>query len=258
MQNLRVTTIQSKIHWENISANLEMFEQKLQSLTNKTDVVVLPEMFTTGFSMNAKRLAENMDSQTVQWFLKQSAATNAAIIGSFIAVENENYYNRLVVAFPDGSYQFYDKRHLFSLAGEHRTFTAGTEQLIVEWKGWKICPLVCYDLRFPVWSRNTEGYDLLVYIANWPRPRSHAWKTLLEARAIENQSYTVGVNIVGQDGTGLSYSGDSSVVDFAGKVLHRVSETEGIFTINLSCEEQENFRNKLQFLADRDTFKIEK
>lgn len=256
MQTLRLTTIQSSLHWENISANLEMFDQKLQALTGKTDLVVLPEMFTTGFSMNAPRLAESMDGQTVQWLLEQSNALNAVVLGSFIAVENEKYYNRIVVAFPDGNLQIYNKRHLFSLADEHLTFTAGNELLVFEWKGWKICPLICYDLRFPVWSRNTDLYDLLIYAANWPDRRRQAWKTLLAARAVENQSYTVGVNRVGSDGMGHAYGGDSSVIDYNGNVLYRVSDTEGIFTIELSLEKQIEFRNKLQFLPDRDVFEI--
>ncbi len=258
MQTLRCTTIQSSLQWENIAANLKIFEQKMKPLSGTTDLVVLPEMFTTGFSMNAVPLAEKMDGQTMQWLIGQAASLNAAIIGSFIAVENEKYYNRLAVVFPDGTYHFYDKRHLFTLADEHLTFTAGNKLMIVEWKGWKICPLICYDLRFPVWSRNTDNYDLLIYIANWPSTRRQAWKCLLEARAVENQSYTVGVNRVGSDGTGLSYSGDTSVVDYAGNVLYRVAESAGVFTLELSHKAQVDFRNKLQFLTDRDVFEIQK
>jgi len=258
MQTLRLTTVQASLHWENITDNLEMFTQKLKPLKGTTDLVVLPEMFTTGFSMDAKKLAEGMDKQTVQWLVHQSNTINSVVLGSFIAVENDNYYNRLVVAFPDGSFQVYDKRHLFSLAGEHLTFTAGKELLIFEWKGWKICPLICYDLRFPVWSRNTDLYDLLIYTANWPDRRRQAWKALLAARAVENQSYTIGVNRVGSDGTGLSYAGDTSVIDYNGNVLYRASDTEGIFTIELFKEKQNEFRNRLQFLPDRDDFEIKK
>lgn len=258
MQTLRLTTIQSSLHWEDIPANLRMFEQKMQTLPGTTDLVILPEMFTTGFSMDAPRLAETMEGQTMHWLKKQSVLLNAAIIGSFIAVENQKYYNRGVVVFPDGRYKTYDKRHLFTLADEHLTFNSGNEILIVEWKGWRICPLICYDLRFPVWSRNTDNYDLLIYTANWPNRRSHAWKSLLTARAIENQSYTVGVNRVGADGAGLVYSGDTSVIDFSGNVLYRVSDAEGVFTIELNYEAQAEFRNKLSFLADRDIFEIKK
>ena len=258
MQNLRLTTIQTDLHWENISANLEMFDEKVKALKGTTDVIVLPEMFTTGFSMNAKKMAESMDGHAVQWMLKTSNDLNAVVLGSIIIVEDEKYYNRMVVAFPDGNYKVYDKRHLFTLAGEHETFTAGKELLIFEWKGWKICPLICYDLRFPVWSRNTDLYDLLIYVANWPDPRRQAWKTLLSARAIENQSYTVGVNRIGKDGTGLSYAGDTSVIDYNGNVLYRSSDTEGIFTIELFYDKQMDFRKKLQFLPDRDVFEIKK
>ncbi len=255
---LRLTTIQSSLHWENITANLEMFDQKLQALAGTTDVVVLPEMFTTGFSMNAHQFAESMDGQTVAWLLGQSNTLNAVVLGSFIVVENDKYYNRIVTAFPDGSFQIYDKRHLFSLAEEHLTFTAGKELLVFEWQGWKICPLICYDLRFPVWSRNTDLYDLLIYTANWPDRRREAWKALLAGRAVENQSYTVGVNRVGIDGMGNSYAGDSSVIDYNGNVLYRASDTEGVFTIELFLEKQKEFRNKLQFLPDRDVFEIKK
>ena len=258
MKALRLTTIQSSLHWEDIPANLEMFDQKLQALSGKTDIVVLPEMFTTGFSMEAKKLAESMDGSTIDWMLKQSKTIKSVILGSFIAVENGNYYNRLIVAFPEGDYKIYDKRHLFSLAGEHLTFTAGNELLVFEWKGWKICPLICYDLRFPVWSRNTDLYDLLIYTANWPDRRRQAWKALLAARAVENQSYTVGVNRVGNDGTGFSYAGDTSVIDYNGNVLYRASDTEGVFTIELFLEKQIEFRNRLQFLPDRDVFEIKK
>lgn len=258
MKTLRLTTVQSSLHWENIPANHKMFEQKLQPLAGTTDIIVLPEMFTTGFSMEARKLAESMDGSTMKWIIQQAKVINSVILGSFIAVENENYYNRLVVAFPDGSYKVYDKRHLFSLAGEHLTFTAGKELLVFEWKGWKICPLICYDLRFPVWSRNTDLYDLLIYTANWPDRRRQAWKTLLAARAVENQSYTIGVNRVGVDGTGLSYAGDTSVIDYNGNLLYRASDTEGIFTIELFPEKQIEFRNKLQFLPDRDVFEIKK
>ncbi len=258
MERLRLTTVQSTLHWENISDNLKMFEKKLLPLAGTTDLVILPEMFTTGFSMRATQLAEDMNGHTMEWLITNAETIHAAIAGSFIVVENGSYYNRLVFVFPDGSYQFYDKRHLFTLAEEHLTFTAGSELLIVEWKGWRICPLICYDLRFPVWSRNTDSYDLLVYTANWPDRRRQAWKALLAARAVENQSYVAGVNRVGSDGTGLSYAGDTSVIDFAGNVLYRVTDAEGIFTIDLSYKDQMAFRNKLQFLADRDVFEIKK
>ena len=257
MSNLRITTVQSVIHWENIDANLDHFSNKISHLKNQTDVVVLPEMFTTGFSMNPSTLAESMTGKTMKWLTKQAKKINAVITGSFIAEDNGKYYNRLVWMYPNGTYEIYDKRHLFTLAKEHENYESGTRKLIIEWKGWKICPLICYDLRFPVWARNVEGYDLLLYTANWPTARSNAWKTLLEARAIENQCYVVGVNRVGNDGSGLEYAGDSSVIDFGGKVLQRASDIEQVATVEISKSTMEKFRKKLNFLGDRDLFKID-
>ena len=168
MTNLHITTVQTNLQWEAPAANRAMFDSKLEPLAGQTDVVVLPEMFTTGFSMNAAALAENMNGTTLKWMTKQAARLNAVLTGSLIIQEDGNYYNRLVWMRPDGTYDTYDKRHLFTMADEHLTYTAGTERLITEWRGWRVCPLVCYDLRFPVWARNTEGYDLLIYTANWP------------------------------------------------------------------------------------------
>lgn len=255
MSKLTISIIQSSLHWENIDANLNLFSEKLNQI-NRTDLIILPEMFTTGFSMNAEQLAESMDGKTMQWLSTQAANMQAVITGSFIAKENDHYYNRLIWMRPDGTFETYDKRHLFTLAKEHETYTQGTKKLIVEYKGWKICPLICYDLRFPAWSRNVEDYDLLFYMANWPKPRNHHWKTLLMARAIENQSYTVGVNCVGKDGKDFEYSGDSSVIDYTGNLLYQVSDAEDVFTITLDKSKQQAFREKLNFLPDRDSFEI--
>ncbi len=200
---MKVTIIQTHLAWEDKTANLEHFSAHLSALAEATDLIVLPEMFSTGFSMQPERLAEPMDGPTVQWMRAKAADTNAAMVGSLMVREGDCYYNRLVWMFPDGTLQHYDKRHLFSYGTENEHYTAGTNQLLVNWKGWKICPLICYDLRFPVWSRNTMGYDLLLYVANWPERRSLAWNALLAARAIENQSYTVGVNRIGADGNGM-------------------------------------------------------
>lgn len=256
MQNLCVTTVQSSLHWEDKVQNLTMFDQKLQGLVGQTDLIILPEMFTTGFSMNAEGLAESMDGTTMQWLSQQAATTQAVITGSFIAMENGQYFNRLVWMQPDGNYQTYDKRHLFTLAGEQNHYSGGTERLIVEYKGWRICPLVCYDLRFPVWSRNTEHYDLLIYVANFPARRSHAWKSLLVARAIENQAYTIGLNRVGTDENGIYYSGDSVVLDYEGQMRYQISHTEDVFTTSLSYTDLQHFRSKLNFLPDQDRFEI--
>lgn len=254
---LRTTTVQADLAWEDIASNLAKFSLALGDLAGKTDLVVLPEMFGTGFSMDAQRLAEPMDGPTMQWLAKTAEQTGAVVTGSFIATENGRFFNRLVWMRPDGSYAQYDKRHLFSPASEHQTYTAGQEKLVVELNGWKICPLICYDLRFPVWSRNVEGFDLLLYIANWPDRRSHHWKSLLVARAIENQCYVAGVNRCGVDGAGLQYSGDTSVIDFGGKVLHQAAaHVEEISTVPLSREMLLEYRQGLQFLADRDEFEI--
>ena len=251
---LRVTTIQSNLHWENPDANRTMFSEKIKELKGQTDLIILPEMFTTGFSMNTTELAERMDGATMQWLSQQANSVNAVVTGSFIATENGQCFNRLIWMQPDGVFFIYDKKHLFTLAKEHEHYSAGIERLIVELKGWKICPLICYDLRFPVWSRNTDDYDLLIYTASWPVMRAEAWKSLLVGRAIENQSYTIGVNRVGVDGGGYEYSGDSSVIDYTGKRLYCTSNMEDIFTATLDLEKQKHFRSKLNFLADRDEF----
>jgi predicted amidohydrolase len=256
MENLRVTLVQSYLHWEDKTANLQQFTEKLAPLAGHTDLVILPEMFSTGFSMQPAKLAESMDGTTVQWLQAQAQKLNAAITGSFIAQENKHYFNRLVWMRPDGTYETYDKRHLFTYADEHLHYTAGTQHLLVELHGWKILPLICYDLRFPVWSRNTQNYDLLIYIANFPERRNHAWKSLLLARAIENQAYTVGVNRVGNDGNDIAHSGDSCLIDYNGQVLHQVSHLENSFTTTLSHSTQIDFRKRFAFLQDRDKFAV--
>ena len=256
MENLRITTVQSMLHWEGIATNLHMFGEKTAMLKGRTDLIVLPEMFTTGFSMNAAAVAEKMDGTAVHWMRDKSAELDAVITGSLIIEEGGRFFNRLIWMQPDGQLWYYDKRHLFTLAKEHETYTAGTKKLTVKWKGWKICPLICYDLRFPVWSRNAEDYDLLVYVANWPEKRSYHWRQLLIARAIENQCYTIGVNRTGEDKMGFQYTGDTSVVDYSGKVVYRVSEAEDVFTFILSKEKMNRYREKLNFLNDRDKFEI--
>jgi omega-amidase len=256
-ETLRITTIQSSLHWESPRANLAMFAKKMDGLAGQTDVVVLPEMFTTGFSMNASALAEKMDGPTMQWLERQAARLNAVVTGSFIAEDEGRYHNRLVWMQPGGTYKTYDKRHLFTLAGEHNTYTAGIKKPIVECLGWKICPLICYDLRFPVWSRNAEGYDLLIYMANWPDKRGHHWRQLLVARAIENQSYVVGVNRMGEDENGHIYAGDTSVIDYSGRLIYRVSGAEDVFTTALSIPALKAYRRTLQFLPDRDDYRID-
>lgn len=255
-KNLKITIIQSELHWENAEANRAMFSEKIQNIEDETDLVVLPEMFTTGFSMNAKKLAEPNDSDSLNWMISEARKHNCAITGSVIISENDKFYNRLFFVLPDGTYEKYDKKHTFTLAKENETYTAGKERLIVNYKGWKICPLICYDLRFPVWSRNTEDYDVLIYLANWPKVRTVAWDTLLRARAIENMSYCVGVNRVGFDGNDHEYVGHSAVYDVLGKQVSPSAFDEFIETVTLSKEHIESNRKHLQFLNDRDKFTL--
>jgi len=256
-KDFKITIIQSELHWENAEANREMFSEKIRNIEGETDLIILPEMFSTGFSMNAKNLAEENDGETLQWMISEAQKNNCAITGSIIISEKNNFYNRLFFVFSDGSFQKYDKKHTFTLAKENETYSAGNERLIVEYKGWKICPLVCYDLRFPVWARNTEDYDVLMYVANWPKVRTLAWDTLLRARAIENMAYCVGVNRVGFDGNDHEYVGHSAVYDVLGKQISTANfEKEFVETITLSKNNIENTRKHLQFLNDRDSFTL--
>lgn len=253
---MKVSLLQTALSWEDPAANLEQIGAQLAQLPTTTDLVVLPEMFTTGFTMNPAQVAEQTDGPTLDWLREQAAQLNAAITGSFVVQEKGNFYNRLAWVFPDGTYKTYDKRHLFTLAGEDQFYTAGTDRLIVEWKGWKICPLICYDLRFPVWSRNDVGYDLLIYVANWPERRRHHWRSLLMARAIENQVYTIGLNRVGVDGKDIRYTGDSCVIDYAGEIRANLAIDSSTVTIELDQASQVAFRERYAFLADQDSFTI--
>ncbi len=257
MQDLKITLIQTKLFWQDKTANLKMFGEKIAAIDEQTDLIVLPEMFSTGFSMNAKELAEQNNDGTVTWLKAQAKLSKAVITGSIIIKEKDSYYNRLFWVRPDGTYETYDKRHLFTLANEHDYYAAGNERIIVELKGWKVCPLICYDLRFPVWSRNNTNYDLLIYVANWPERRSHAWKTLLLARAIENQCYVAGLNRVGDDGNEVYHSGDSAVINPMGEIISNIKPSEEIVeTNNLSVEYLKKIRTKLAFLKDQDNFEI--
>lgn len=254
---LHITIVQPDIVWENKGANLARYEEYLQDIQGKKEVVVLPEMFSTGFSMNAAELAETMDGLTVQWMLSMAQMHRCILTGSLIIEENGNYYNRLLWVLPNGQIGTYDKRHLFSLAEEDQYYTPGEKKLIVSVNGWKICPLICYDLRFPVWSRNTpeNGYDVLLYVANWPERRNLAWKTLLQARAIENMAYVVGVNRVGMDGKQIAYSGDSSVFGPLGEQLWQGHEA-GTYTIILERLDIEGARQQFPFINDADKFML--
>jgi omega-amidase len=257
MENLKITLLQSDLAWEDISGNLNAFTTKLNNLKEDTDIVVLPEMFTTGFSMNSENLAEKMTGKSVTWMVDKAQKLGALILGSLIIEEQGHYYNRLIAAFPDATIKYYNKHHLFTLSGEHKFYTAGEKCIQLDYKGWKIRPLICYDLRFPLWARNTDNYDLLIYIASWPKPRINAWDTLLKARAIENMSYVVGVNRIGVDGNNLEYCGHSAVYDALGKNISSTKENkEAVFNVSLNKKELKSIRKKLTFLEDRDCFEL--
>lgn len=253
---MKIALIQTSLIWENPLENRSHLAQKITGFMEDVDLIVLPEMFSSGFTMNPKAVAETMDGETVSWLQHLAKAKNAAITGSLVIEENGNYYNRLVFVYPNGEIKTYDKKHLFSLAGEDKFYTAGKEKLIVEYKGFKICPLVCYDLRFPVFSRNVENYDILIYVANWPKIRTNAWDILLKARAVENMCYTIGVNRTGTDDNNHEYIGHSQAIDYLGNNLLEPQEAEGVFIIELDKEKLLETRSKLAFLNDRDDFEI--
>lgn len=253
---MKTALIQTNLIWENPAANRNLFQEKINAIADEIDLIVLPEMFTTGFTMNPSTVAETMEGETLSWLKEMAKTKNCAITGSLVIQENANFYNRMVFVFPDGKVQHYDKRHLFTLAGEEKVYKAGSERLIVEYKGWKICPLVCYDLRFPVFSRNTENYDLLIYVASWPQPRINAWDILLKARAVENLSYSIGVNRVGVDNNNLTYNGHSQINDELGNYILSPQENDEIFIVELDKDKMLETRNRLNFLHDKDIFKL--
>jgi predicted amidohydrolase len=272
MSSLTFTLIQTSLHWEDKKANLQMLEEKINAIQEKTQVVVLPEMFSTGFSMKPEQLAETVDGETVAWMKRMAAEKRIILTGSVIIEEEGRYYNRSFWMLPNGQYGYYNKRHLFAFAVEDKHYTAGTERFIASANGFKINLMVCYDLRFPVWARQQTSlqhpdseaetpapeleYDVLIYVANWPERRNTAWKTLLQARAIENQCYVIGVNRVGNDGNDIPHSGDSMVVSPLGEVLYHKAHEEDIFTITLQKEELDEVRRKFQFWRDADSFQI--
>ena len=254
---MKITLVQTSLFWENKAENLAAFHKKLTPLRGQTDLVVLPEMFTTGFSMNTD-LAEPMNGPTVKWLKKQAKRLDAAVVGSFSCAEKGQFFNRLVFATPDGKVKTYDKRHLFGYSHESDFFQKGKKRLVVEWRGWRICPLICYDLRFPVFARNSmsDGYDLLLFVANWPVRRIEHWKILLQARAIENMAHVVGINIMGRDGNGDDYFGDSAAIDFMGKTIWLATGEAAVETIEIEKTAQDDWRNRFPALRDADRFKI--
>jgi len=258
MDNLKISLFQGYLFWENIDKNLQNIGLRLSGgIREKTDLIILPEMFSTGFTMNAGPLAEPMNGKTMHWMHKIAKQFDCAVTGSIIITEGGKYYNRLIWMNADGTYSYYDKRHLFTLAKEQNVYTAGTKKLIVELKGWKIFPVVCYDLRFPVWLRNVHGsYDLLIVVANWPERRALHWRTLLPARAVENQSYVVGLNRVGHDGNEIYHSGDSTCISPNGNVIYYKRDEEDVYTLSIIGDEVEKTRRTLPFLKDEDDFQI--
>jgi len=255
--NIRISIVQTNIVWENTLQNRLDLTTKIKLLSGKTDLVVLPELFTTGFTMQPHLVAETMQGETILWLKELANKYNLAITGSIVIKEQEVYRNRLVFVEPNGSLVYYDKRHSFSLAGEQEVYTSGDKKVIINYKGFKICPQICYDLRFPVFVRNTEHYDVLIYVANWPKQRIEAWNTLLKARAIENMCYTIGVNRVGIDANAHEYSGDSAVYNLLGEKQTQLETfKEGVETTILSKNHIESTRQKLGFLNDMDNFNL--
>ena len=255
---LKVALVQSELIWENPEQNRLNFTEKIKTINEKIDLIVLPEMFTSGFTMTPEHVAETMNGPSIAWMKALAEETNAAICGSLVIEEDHKYYNRFVFVRPENDISIYDKRHTFNLAGEGEVYEAGTSKIIINYKGWKICPMVCYDLRFPVWARNVEGYDLLMYVANWPKPRTIAWDALLKARAIENMSYCLGVNRVGTDANHHEYSGHSAVYDVLGESLSHIESSKvQIEVFTLAKAHIKSIRDKLRFLEDRDVFNLE-
>ncbi len=254
---MRVRLIQSDIIWRDISANMKQLESILFGQKTKADLTILPEMFTTGFDMNPQSVAHGMDDDAIRQIKKWAFQLNTAILGSLIVLDDGKYYNRMLCIKPDGSIEYYDKRHLFSLAGEQKSYTKGKTRKIFEIKGWKICPQICYDLRFPVWSRNTAHYDLLIYVANWPKPRIDVWKLLLQARAIENLCYVIGVNRIGKDPNANNYNGQSAVIQYDGKLIRRLDQNEISCDVSLDRTAMLQYRETFGFLNDQDSFEIQ-
>lgn len=254
---LKVAIIQSSLVWENPKANREMFTGQIDQISEAIDLILLPEMFSSGFTMSPENAFETMEGDTINWMVTIAKTKRTAIGGSLVIKEDETFYNRFVFVSPEGTITTYDKRHTFTLAGEDKVYKAGDSKVIIDYKGWKICPLICYDLRFPVWARNAEDYDVLIYVANWPKPRVNAWDTLLKARAIENMSYCIGVNRVGTDNYKHEYVGHSGVYDSLGEELCKITDgAEKIEVVKLKKEHLNATRNKLKFLDDRDSFTV--
>ncbi|MCM0665789.1 MULTISPECIES: amidohydrolase [Flavobacterium] len=253
---MKIALIQTDLFWQDASKNRENFDLKIDEIQSEVNLIVLPEMFSTGFTMNASEVAETMQGETIEWMKLKAKQKNAAVTGSVVITENEKFYNRMFFVFPSGEFQYYDKRHSFSLAGEDKVYTCGNKKVIIDYLDWKICLQVCYDLRFPVFVRNVENYDLILYVANWPKVRTNAWDALLKARAIENLSYVVGVNRIGNDAHDYEHIGHSQAIDFLGNYILEPQEKNGVFVVELDKNTMYETRKKLDFLSDRDQFEI--
>ena len=256
MSTLTVTIVQADLHWHDPAANRAHFSAAIDAIGSETDLIILPEMFTTGFTMDAVTYAEPMDGTSMLWLMDAAAKSGASVCGSLIIQDEGQYFNRFVCMQADGNFVCYDKRHLFRLADEQHHYTAGSDIVIFDLDGWRVCPMVCYDLRFPVWSRNQNSYDLLIYVANWPSRRQHAWETLLQARAIENQVYVAGVNRTGSDGNNLPYVGGSAIVNYLGEEMAALEDRVGKATAVLDKASLEKFHEKFPFHADADSFEL--
>lgn len=253
---MKVALFQTKLAWEQPETNRKFIEEYFLNEETDLDLFILPEMFTSGFTMNPEAIAETMNGETISWLKQLAQQKNCAITGSLVIQENGNFYNRMVFVHPSGKMECYDKRHLFTLAGEEKVYTKGIDKVIVNYNNWKICLQICYDLRFPVFARNTEDYDLLLYVANWPKARITAWDALLKARAIENMTYTIGVNRIGEDANKLEYPGHSKVIDYLGDEILACENELGVFCVELDKTKQTEIRQKMNFLNDKDDFNL--
>ncbi len=253
---MKVALFQTKLAWEQPETNRKFIEEYFLNEATDFDLFVLPEMFTSGFTMHPEKISETMQGETISWLKKLAKLKNCAITGSLVIHENDNYYNRMVFVHPSGKIDAYDKRHLFTLAGEEKVYTKGNEKAIVNYNNWNICLQICYDLRFPVFARNVENYDLLLYVANWPKVRIMAWDALLKARAIENMTYTIGVNRIGTDANALEYTGHSKIIDFLGNEILSCENELGVFIIEIDKNQQTQTRQKMNFLNDKDAFQL--
>jgi omega-amidase len=256
VRDLNITLLQSELHWQNPAANRAMFAELITQQCEDSDLILLPEMFATGFTLEAAENSEPDDGASAVWLQEMATENDIALCGSVVIKENNQYYNRLFWATPDGQLQHYDKRHLFRMAGEHKKYAAGKDKLIIQLGDWRICPLVCYDLRFPVWSRGNNEYDLLLYVANWPAARRSAWRTLLPARAVENLCYSAGINRIGTDGNDVAYAGDSMVADYLGNLLGDAADKATALRVTLSLDKLESYREKFPAWKDADQFQI--